>query len=70
MVPRQITGSGPGDDVDGAVSLVPFDTVEPAIAVATHILVTIPPDAGGDPVLNRYADVITASHALRWIGYL
>ena len=35
-----------------------------------HILVTAPPNADGDPVLNRYADVIAAAPALRWIGYL
>jgi nucleoside-diphosphate-sugar epimerase len=52
------------------VRLVPFDAAEPAIAAATHILITIATDAGGDPVLNRYADVIAASPVLRWIGYL
>lgn len=55
---------------DRARSLVPFDAAEPAIAAATHILVTAPPDADGDPVLNRYADVIAAAPRLRWIGYL
>ncbi len=53
-----------------SVTLVPFAAAEPAIAAATHILVTAPPDAGGDPVLNRYADAIPTAPMLRWIGYL
>jgi nucleoside-diphosphate-sugar epimerase len=51
-------------------TLVHFDAAEPAIAAATHILVTASPDADGDPALNRYATVIAAAPALRWIGYL
>jgi hypothetical protein len=54
----------------GEVTMVPFATAEPAIAAATHILVTVPPGADGDPVLNRYADAITTAPMLRWIGYL
>ena len=54
----------------GAVAIVPFDTSEAAIADATHILVTAPPAADGDPVLHRYARTIAASDRLRWIGYL
>jgi nucleoside-diphosphate-sugar epimerase len=53
-----------------AMTLVPFEAAEPAIAAATHILVTAPPDAGGDPVLNRYAVQIAAAPGLQWIGYL
>jgi nucleoside-diphosphate-sugar epimerase len=52
------------------VTLIPFASAATAIAAASHILVTAPPDAGGDPVLNRYADAIAAAPALRWIGYL
>ena len=54
----------------GDFALVPFDAALSAIAAATHVLVTVPPDANGDPVLNRYADLIAAAPALRWIGYL
>jgi nucleoside-diphosphate-sugar epimerase len=36
----------------------------------THILVSIPPDAAGDPVLDRYADAIAAMPGLLWLGYL
>ena len=50
---------------------ISFDRAEPAIAAATHVLVTPPPDAAaGDPVLARYATAIAAAPALRWVGYL
>ena len=55
---------------DGAVPLVPFDAAEPAIATATHILVTAAPTETGDPVLHRYEAAIAAAPDLRWIGYL
>jgi nucleoside-diphosphate-sugar epimerase len=53
-----------------AQDTVPFDFAAPSIAVATHMLSTVPPDAHGDPVLARYADAIAAAPGLRWIGYL
>jgi nucleoside-diphosphate-sugar epimerase len=40
-----------------------------AIARATHVLVSVPPDAGGDPVLRQHAIDLAASPA-GWIGYL
>lgn len=49
---------------------VPFDAAGAAIADATHVLSTVPPDAAGDPVLLRYAAAMCAAPALRWIGYL
>jgi hypothetical protein len=60
----------PNDSAPATVALVPFDAAEPAIATATHILVTIPPGTDGDPVLHRYADVIAAAPGIQWIGYL
>ena len=50
--------------------LIPFDEAGAAIATATHLLVTAPPDTNGDPVLNRHAAAIAAAPLLRWIGYL
>jgi nucleoside-diphosphate-sugar epimerase len=58
------TSRHPADDE------VPFDNAEAAIAAATHIVTTIPPDADGDPVLARYARAIQAAPDLRWCGYL
>jgi len=43
--------------------------VRGAIASATHILSSVPPDGDGDPVLMRYGSAIGAAPA-RWIGYL
>jgi nucleoside-diphosphate-sugar epimerase len=40
------------------------------LARATHILVSIPPDLEGDPVLRHYRDDIAALGDLAWIGYL
>jgi nucleoside-diphosphate-sugar epimerase len=39
-------------------------------ADATHILVSIPPDEVGDPVLDRHRDDIAAMRSLAWVGYL
>lgn len=36
---------------------------------ATHILSSVPPVDGGDPVLARYGDALAVAPA-RWIGYL
>ena len=43
---------------------------EAAVRAATHVVSTAGPDAGGDPVLARYGDLIAASPGIRWIGYL
>ncbi|WP_156677884.1 SDR family NAD(P)-dependent oxidoreductase [Sphingomonas profundi] len=51
---------------------VAFDdaaAVLPAIAAATHILSSVPPAEGEDPVLARYGAALAAAPA-RWIGYL
>jgi nucleoside-diphosphate-sugar epimerase len=56
----------------GAAGSLRFDdsaSVKLALARATHILSSVPPVADGDPVLNRYCDVIQQSDA-RWVGYL
>lgn len=41
-----------------------------ALAEATHVLLSIPPTADGDPAFVRHVDDIAASQPLRWIGYL
>jgi nucleoside-diphosphate-sugar epimerase len=40
-----------------------------ALAQATHILSSVPPDENGDPVLRLHGPAIAASDAI-WIGYL
>ncbi|MHA7884504.1 SDR family oxidoreductase [Nitratireductor rhodophyticola] len=58
--------------------IVPFlfqDTVSPdvkeALATTTHLIVSVAPDAAGDPVLIAAREIISgAMPALKWIGYL
>lgn len=40
--------------------------VRAALANASHVLSSVPPDDGGDPVLARYGDALTHG----WLGYL
>lgn len=52
---------------------IPFSDsaeVAGALAEATHLLVSAPPDGEGDPVLRRYRDAIVASSALSTVAYL
>ncbi len=55
----------------------PFDRDRPladpaaALAGATHILLSVPPDDAGDPVLDCHgADIAALSPPLQWAGYL
>lgn len=50
---------------DGAA---PSEALRRALATATHVLVSAPPDATGDPLLRHHADTLPRS--LSWIGYL
>jgi nucleoside-diphosphate-sugar epimerase len=55
------------------VEMLAFADAGPAIAAATHLLVTAPPGEGGDPVLAAHGEVIRRAVAiggLRWIGYI
>jgi nucleoside-diphosphate-sugar epimerase len=55
-----------------AAALFDRDRALPPAALhgATHILVSVPPDAAGDPVLDLCAEGIVALPDLAWIGYL
>jgi len=53
----------------------PFETGRPlddagVLGGTTHILVSTPPGAAGDPVLAHHAEDIAALPGLQWIGYL
>ncbi len=63
----QVRGTGRGGDMDFADSA----SVHAALAEATHVLSSVPPDraTGLDPVLTHYADILRAAPA-QWIGYL
>ncbi|HXQ50669.1 MAG TPA: SDR family oxidoreductase [Stellaceae bacterium] len=41
-----------------------------AMGGATHVLVSVPPDAAGDPVLDLCGAEVAALRGLRWLGYL
>ena len=36
----------------------------------THLLISVPPDANGDPVLKLFSDELKRSQQLKWVGYL
>ncbi len=47
----------------------PNPAIADALSTATHVLLSIPPDATGDPALRHYRDALRASLAIMWIGY-
>ena len=59
-------------EASGIVPVVwPGRSLTAALAEATHILVSTPPGAEGDPVLAALHDQIAAAApALQWVGYL
>jgi hypothetical protein len=52
------------------VTFIPFADAGPAIAEATHILISVPPDTRGDPALRRHASRFAGLTQLKWLGYL
>jgi nucleoside-diphosphate-sugar epimerase len=48
----------------------PSPALRRAIGEATHLLVSAPPDAEGDPLLRHHADDLRGASKLSWIGYL
>ncbi len=66
----EVTATSRSPRAGERLDVIRFDEAGPAIAAATHMVVTAAPDEAGDPVLARYGmDFWTAGH-LRWIGYL
>jgi nucleoside-diphosphate-sugar epimerase len=64
-----------GTSRNGAGGTIAFDGEGdlPADALdnVTHVLVSAPPDARGDPVLRRCRDeLVSRAHRLAWVGYL
>lgn len=52
----------------------PFDRARPVpkqvLSATTHLLVSIPPDDRGDPVIDLHAEDIASITSIVWIGYL
>jgi nucleoside-diphosphate-sugar epimerase len=64
-----------GVDRDGTALVrftrgAPLPDAAAALARTTHLLVSIPPDDLGDPVLAEHGDDIARLSDLRWLGYL
>ena len=49
---------------------VPLEIAEAALRGSTHILISVPPDAEGDPVLDHHRGDVAALPGLEWVGYL
>lgn len=47
----------------------PGDALRAAIATATHLLVSAPPDANGDPLLRHHVSDLANAKRLAWIAY-
>jgi nucleoside-diphosphate-sugar epimerase len=54
---------------DGVEPLLWPGDIGPALARASHVLSSIAPDTGGDPVLNAHAAALAAARP-SWVGYL
>jgi nucleoside-diphosphate-sugar epimerase len=48
----------------------PTPEIAQALARATHVLISIPPDADGDPALRHHGTNIKAAPGVTWVGYL
>ena len=48
----------------------PLPDAAAALAGTTHLLLSIPPDEGGEPVFDAHRDLIAALDGLAWVGYL
>ncbi len=48
----------------------PMADVAAALAGTTHLLISAPPGANGDPVLRQHAADIATISSLQWLGYL
>ena len=70
------TPEGSRSLAEAGVDALPFSREAPladpaqSLAGTTHILLSIPPDAEGDPALDRHGADIAAIEGLEWIGYL
>lgn len=56
------------------IAPVPFDGTAPlgagALEGVTHIVLSVPPGADGDPVLRHHAEILAGLETLEWVGYL
>ncbi|HZT52671.1 MAG TPA: SDR family oxidoreductase [Stellaceae bacterium] len=60
----------PGADLHLFTRERPLPDPAAALAGTTHLLLSVPPDAAGDPVLDCHGAVLARLPELRWAGYL
>jgi hypothetical protein len=68
-IKRSIEGLGWTVEATGQDGAMAFDderSVREALGRATHVLSSVPPAGGADPVLDRYGDAL----GYAWLGYL
>jgi nucleoside-diphosphate-sugar epimerase len=69
-----VRGTAREPDQASGPRLLRFDRQHPlpptAFAGVTHVLVSVPPEEAGDPVLDTQAEEIAALPGLTWLGYL
>ena len=66
---QEMRGRGWQVDATGSAGNLDFDdagAVSEALASASHVLSSVPPSDGSDPVLDRYGAALGA----KWLGYL
>ena len=53
-----------------SIIIIPYDreAITNVIKLATHILISIPPDENGDVVLDNFVDLLSSAKNLKWIG--
>ncbi|MSP67916.1 MAG: SDR family oxidoreductase [Alphaproteobacteria bacterium] len=61
---------GEGIDVTLFTGRAPLADAAATLAPTTHLLISIPPDQEGDPVLRTHAALIARLPRLLWVGYL
>jgi hypothetical protein len=62
----RVTGTGRAGGIDFADE----EMARGALADATHVLSSVPPVEGEDPVLSRYGDALKPAAFQGWLGYL
>ena len=74
--PMTVVGTRTRPHTEGANPMATFDghshnaSVATLLAGTTHLLLSIPPDADGDPALRVFAGDLRRLSSLVWIGYL
>lgn len=70
-LPQDFTVIGTSREAGPDVVEWPGSDISDALSRATHLLISIAPEADGDPVLSRIRDeIVSIAPQLEWVGYL